>query len=369
MVLASKWCFLLSFLCDDAVYLSFSKSSLHSCFVDTLQERKKQKAAAGYGKRFTNPTVRGIMAGILLAPGPVTLHKSVQGLSRIFNVAVTKTKYVSAANKLQAANFGVLTSVGGKQHIFVKRPPAEAQNLLMMKENSDLATIEEYEHRYNGQSSAAITQKIKDSLVQQGLVPPGTFHVDARPPQSSEGQAIGQSAVVLQPVRHQSASPQPVSPHPGGQQLTSPHPVSPHPGGHHPPSPHLVGHHPTSPHPGGHHPTSPHPVGHHPTSPHPGGHHPTSSHPVGHPTSPHPGGHHPTSPHPVSHPTSPHPGGHHPTSPHPVVHPLAGQHHAGQPIPGHSPGYRQPQYVKEELPSPEQLQAYPDQLQAYMQSL
>ncbi len=164
------------------------------------------------------------MAGILLAPGPVTLHKSVQGLSRIFNVAVTKTKYVSAANKLQASNFGVLTSVGGKQHIFVKRPPAEVQHLLMTKENSDLATPEEYEQRYNTQSSAAITTKIKESLVQQGLVPPGVFQGEF---QVQQQQSTFQQQ--LQPdFQHQQQSgfQQQQQPPPGQQQLMGQMPPS-----------------------------------------------------------------------------------------------------------------------------------------------
>lgn len=125
------------------------------------------------------------MTGILLAPGPVAIHKSVMGLSRIFNVAVTKTKYVSAANKLQSLNFGVLTNVGGKQHIFVKRQTSEVQGLLQMKEHCDLATVIEYEQRYNSQPSAAITTKIQESLVTQGLIPPGVFAVATGTPHSA----------------------------------------------------------------------------------------------------------------------------------------------------------------------------------------
>ena len=130
------------------------------------------------GKRFALATARGIMSGVLLTPGPVSTHKALKNLSMAFNVAVTKSKFISACNRLQASNLGFLVQVDNKNRqaqVFVKRPPEEVQIILESGENSDLTSYQEYSQRFALPPSAAVTPPIKEKLVQMGMVKPEHF--------------------------------------------------------------------------------------------------------------------------------------------------------------------------------------------------
>ena len=118
------------------------------------------------------------MVGVLLTPGPVTTHMSVKRLSQIFNVSLTKTKFMTAANQLEAIGLGkliVLEQISNNAHIFVKTPPWQASEVLMMQQNKDLATPSDYAIRYDLPSSAVITDRIKRALIDIGVVPEECF--------------------------------------------------------------------------------------------------------------------------------------------------------------------------------------------------
>ena len=117
------------------------------------------------------------MAGILCTHGPVSTLKSVQRLSRIFNTAVRKTRFLSAANQLQDAQLGKLVVLEGvgKSLIFIKKEPAQARELLTLPQNSDLCTPEEYEERFSKPPSCVITEKLMTILISLGHVPAEHF--------------------------------------------------------------------------------------------------------------------------------------------------------------------------------------------------
>ena len=116
------------------------------------------------------------MAGVLLTPGPVTTHMSVKRLSRIFNTAVTKNKFMTAARQLQTAGLGSLMEIKTNLHCFIKRPPSsEVIDILLSPEYCDLNTGVDYARRYDLPVSAVVTDRIKSILVLQGLVPQEAF--------------------------------------------------------------------------------------------------------------------------------------------------------------------------------------------------
>ena len=131
------------------------------------------------------------MAGLLLTAGPVATRKSVNGLSRMFRFLVTSAKFEAAASKLQEAHLGHMVSLKGsavawKGNVFIKKPPAEARQIL--ESNAALCvTLEEYTQRYHMPTPASVTPKIKAGLVQLGLVPSTLFEMD--------GQDVGDAGI------------------------------------------------------------------------------------------------------------------------------------------------------------------------------
>ena len=114
------------------------------------------------------------MAGILMTAGPVSTHNAFKGLSRVFNMAITKAKYVAACDKLVAANLGtlvVLENISQQSHVFVKKLPSEARGILEKDGYSlYMCTAEDYEQRFSMPSSLKITPRIKKTLVELGMV-------------------------------------------------------------------------------------------------------------------------------------------------------------------------------------------------------
>ncbi len=110
------------------------------------------------------------MTGILLSPGPMCNLRVVQCLSRVFMSAVNKAKFLSAANKLQAASLGVLVSGVRGGHVFIKKSPKDIEDILQQNEYQDLCTMREYTYRYN-LSMAPKMLKIQGVLEQMGMVP------------------------------------------------------------------------------------------------------------------------------------------------------------------------------------------------------
>ncbi len=117
------------------------------------------------------------MSGILLAPGPVATHKAVKSLSSVFNLAVTKTKFETAAKQLQSSDLGALITVqapGARAPmVFVKKNPAEVAHLLQLPDNKNLCTLTEYQYRYDMPTpSYNISAKVRESLLKMGVVVP-----------------------------------------------------------------------------------------------------------------------------------------------------------------------------------------------------
>ena len=123
--------------------------------------------------RFSNPSTRCIMAGVLLSPGPVSTFYTVQGLSRVFNNAVNKAKFQSAAKKLEESQLGQLVNVG--TGVFIKKPPHKAQTLLLKEDVMDLCTPQEYEDRFRRAPPSTLRLKLQESLVALQLVPAEYF--------------------------------------------------------------------------------------------------------------------------------------------------------------------------------------------------
>ena len=128
--------------------------------------------------RLANPTTRNVMTGILLSPGPVCNLQVVQTLSRVFMSSVNASKFQLAANRLEAASLGSLVplkSVSKSCVVFVKKTPAEIGELLRLKENQDLCTIDEFQYRFSLPTPARVSKKVQWALVQMGLVPKEFF--------------------------------------------------------------------------------------------------------------------------------------------------------------------------------------------------
>ena len=140
-------------------------------FVHT--QGRTPKGISTSSKNFSSPTTKNVMTGILLSPGPVSTVRVVQSLSGVFMSSVNKSKFLLAANRLEAASLGsvvILKSVSSKCHVFVKKTPAEMSQLLQLKENEHLCTAEEFQYRFELPTPAVVSQKIQRELVQMGLV-------------------------------------------------------------------------------------------------------------------------------------------------------------------------------------------------------
>ena len=129
------------------------------------------------------------MAGILLNAGPIATQRSVRKISKTFVVTVTKAKFEKAAQRLQAANLGRLVFLRSNSAlgVFIKLKPDEIRHLLVLPENADLCTIEEYTMRYNMLPPASITPAIKTTLVNLGEVGPDLFEGMAQRERNSPG--------------------------------------------------------------------------------------------------------------------------------------------------------------------------------------
>ncbi len=125
--------------------------------------------------RLANPTTRNVMTGILLTPGPVCNMQVVHSMSRVFMSSVNKSKFLTAAQRLEAASLGTLVSVSGGGDIFVKKVPEETCRMLQVKENQDLCTPDEFQFRFDLPTPAVISWKVQGSLIQMGMVAPHHF--------------------------------------------------------------------------------------------------------------------------------------------------------------------------------------------------
>lgn len=147
--------------------------TLNSLFCFVLQGKKTASGMTVVASRFSNPTTRNVMSGILLTPGPVCTHTGVQSLSRIFRNSINKAKFLLAANRLQSANLGsvvILEKISKSCHVFVKRSPVDIRQYLDTDENGDLCSVEEYAQKFELPPPAPITLKIQHELVEIGLV-------------------------------------------------------------------------------------------------------------------------------------------------------------------------------------------------------
>ena len=138
------------------------------------------------------------MAGILLVPGPIAVHRAVKNMSPTFNLAVNKSKFLHAARELQNANFGslhLIQDISVHSHVFVKKELGVAKQLLTLEENTDLCDPEEYAQRYLMPSPSTVMQCMVDKVIKMGLVPASSFA--PRPEKKSKLQRSKPSKVVM----------------------------------------------------------------------------------------------------------------------------------------------------------------------------
>ena len=57
-----------------------------------------------------------------------------------------------------------------KLSVFIKKHPNEIKEVLELKENQDICTLEEYVMKFNLPSNAGVSVRLKKSLVDLGLV-------------------------------------------------------------------------------------------------------------------------------------------------------------------------------------------------------
>ena len=111
------------------------------------------------------------MAAILQTRGPVVEHKVVVWNFKFLKMMTAK-QFVAAATELHEANLGQMMSVkcGGRPYmVFIKRPPEEIQDALLM--NQDLCQVDYYATRYRLPVSKSVSFALRASLVQSGVVP------------------------------------------------------------------------------------------------------------------------------------------------------------------------------------------------------
>lgn len=128
------------------------------------------------------------MSAILLSAGPISTHYAVRryGPKYLRNPSIPKEQYLIAATALQEANLGMLVTVKnatGLSDTFIKKSPTEILDEL--KQNSDLATLEEYTYRFQAPPPACITPAMQASVIQHGLLPPGSFSERKHRPQAA----------------------------------------------------------------------------------------------------------------------------------------------------------------------------------------
>ena len=133
-------------------------------------------------------TIRTIMSAILLSAGPISTHYAVRryGPKYLRTPSIPKEQYVLAATALQEAKLGMLVTIKnatGLSDTFIKTAPSEIEEDL--KKNNDLATIEEYTFRFHAPPPACITPAMQASIIQHGLLPPGSFSEKSKRPQST----------------------------------------------------------------------------------------------------------------------------------------------------------------------------------------
>lgn len=125
---------------------------------------------------------KNIMTAVLLTPGPISTRLTVKNMSPAFRLGVSKSKFMNAANQLQSAGLGslvLLDKISAQAHMFVKKPPHEMRVLLESDEHTQLnCTEEEYAHRYHSSLPASVTYRMKESLVEMGILSQQAFMQD-----------------------------------------------------------------------------------------------------------------------------------------------------------------------------------------------
>ncbi len=142
-------------------------------------------------------SIRNIMAGVLLAPGPVSTRLTVKNMSPAFKLSVSKAKFMSAANQLQSDNLGVLVvldRISSQAHVFVKKTPNEIHDLLLLKQHSDLCTPEEYFTRYIMPTPVSVTERMKTCMIDRGLVSAESFIQVSHEPLHTLGSIMDQES-------------------------------------------------------------------------------------------------------------------------------------------------------------------------------
>ena len=164
-------------------------NSLFAIFQDQLLQKnvkltiisftfQSQDNKQTFEKRLVHLTPKNVRIAVLLTPGPVANHLTTRGMSSAFKVAITKAKFMTAANQLEANGLGslvLLDSISSSAHVFVKKTPDEFATVLQLPENSGLVSLEEFTARYHLPTPSYVNKKMQDACVRLGLVHPDNF--------------------------------------------------------------------------------------------------------------------------------------------------------------------------------------------------
>ncbi|XP_072016057.1 uncharacterized protein [Amphiura filiformis] len=116
------------------------------------------------------PTIQAIMAGMLLAAGPVVSRRMLSVNSKAL-VYLTSQQFEDAAMTLQEANMGTVVRdfvPRRRSYVFIKKPPFEVANIL--DDLGLLVSHEKYETRYNLPVPPAISGNMLEKLQERGFV-------------------------------------------------------------------------------------------------------------------------------------------------------------------------------------------------------
>ena len=135
-------------------------------FLFVLQD----EAVAEEDSKRSLPTIQAVMAGILLAAGPVVSRRMLSVNSKAL-IYLTGQQFEDAAIHLQEANMGTVVRdfvPRRRSFVFIKKPPFEVSAIL--EDLGLLVSHEKYEQRYNLAIPPAISSNMLEKLQERGFM-------------------------------------------------------------------------------------------------------------------------------------------------------------------------------------------------------
>ena len=121
------------------------------------------------GAKAKKVTLQDVMEGILLSAGPVCNNRALRASGMRFR-HVSAEQFQKAANELQHSNLCFLkeiTTAGRPASVFIKTGPGGTEELISHTFGHLLPT---YPERFRKKCPKAISKKVRQNLVSQGLI-------------------------------------------------------------------------------------------------------------------------------------------------------------------------------------------------------